>query len=79
VAHTAEGGATVEASTVTYDRDGAVDGVPVFARLDDGRRVAAALHEDDLTPGLAGRSLVGARITVTGEPPTYRIDEVSGS
>jgi acetyl-CoA C-acetyltransferase len=78
VALEAEGGATVEASTVTYDRDGAVDGVPVFARLDDGRRVAAALHEDDLTPALAGRSLVGARITVAGAPPTYRIEEDNG-
>jgi acetyl-CoA C-acetyltransferase len=78
VALEAEGGATVEASTVTYDRDGAVDGVPVFARLDDGRRVAAALHEDDLIPALAGRSLVGARITVAGAPPTYRIEEDNG-
>lgn len=73
VAATAEGSATVDASTVVYDRDGSVSGAPVFARLVDGRRVAAAAHDDDLGPQLAGVSLVGTTIAVTGDPPTYRV------
>jgi acetyl-CoA C-acetyltransferase len=77
VALTAEGTATVEASTVVYDRDGSVAGAPVFARLPDGRRLAAAAHDDQLGPDLAGRSLVGATIEVTGEPPVYRVVDAS--
>lgn len=71
----AEGAATVEASTILYDRDGEVTGAPVYARLDDGRRIVARLDDGSLGPDLAGVLLVGARISVAGSPPTYRIEE----
>jgi acetyl-CoA C-acetyltransferase len=75
VAGTADGRAVVDASTVIYDRDGSVSGAPVFARLDDGRRVAATADPADLGAHLTGVSLVGATVTVSGEPPTYRVVE----
>jgi hypothetical protein len=75
VVETVEGSATVDASTVIYGRDGSVEGVPVFARLDDGRRVVARLHLDELSDEFAGRSLVGATVHVSGETPTYRIEQ----
>lgn len=69
----ATGPATVVASTVIHDRDGAPSNVPVFADLPDGRRVAANAVADEIA-GLAGRNLVGESITLTGEdPPTYRV------
>ncbi|HVM52055.1 MAG TPA: hypothetical protein VM262_02560 [Acidimicrobiales bacterium] len=69
----AAGGATVDASTVVYASDGSVESVPVIARLDDGRRVAAKAHPGELA-GLAGQSLVGARIQVDGSPATFRVE-----
>lgn len=69
----ARGGATVDASTVVYAADGSVESVPVIARLDDGRRVAAKAHPDEIAP-LAGRSLVGARVEVAGSPATFRVE-----
>jgi acetyl-CoA C-acetyltransferase len=69
----ASGAATVVASTVIYDRDGAVSGAPVFADLPDGTRVAAAAHPDELS-SLAGVSLVGRTIElVDSEPVRYRV------
>jgi acetyl-CoA C-acetyltransferase len=73
----ADGAATVEASTVVYAADGGVEAVPVIARLDDGRRVSAQCA-DELT-SLAGRSLVGARIRVTGAPPTFHVEKLAAT
>ena len=68
--------ATVEASTVIYDRLGNPVGAPVIATLRDGRRVAAAAQLDELA-SLAGRWLVGARIAVgqlgDGTAARYRV------
>jgi acetyl-CoA C-acetyltransferase len=75
VVEQAEGSAVVDASTVIYERDGSVAGLPVFAHLDDGRRVVARLHEDDTTDAVAGRSMVGATIHVSGDVPTYRVEQ----
>jgi acetyl-CoA C-acetyltransferase len=65
-------GATVIASTVSNGRDGEPISAPVIARLDDGRHVALAAGESDLT-GLAGRSIVGERVQVSGSPPRYHV------
>lgn len=64
--------AVVEASTVIYDRAGAVSAAPVIARLKDGRRVAAKASVAELV-GLAGRSLVGHTLWMQGRPPTYQV------
>ena len=63
--------ATVAAATVTYDGE-AVGTAPVFATLDDGRRVAAAASPGALAE-LAGRNLTGCRVRVAGTPPTYEV------
>ncbi len=68
----AEGPAEVVASTVVYDRDGSVQTAPVIATLDDGGRVAAQA-DASILESLAGRSLIGSRIHVSGSPPTYRL------
>ncbi len=67
----AEGPAEVVASTVVYDRDGSVQSAPVIATLADGRRVAAEADES-IRQTLAGRSLIGSRIQVSGSPLGYR-------
>jgi hypothetical protein len=72
VASHADEVAEVIASTVSYDPRGGVSAAPVIARLDDGRQIAAAAAEDQLAP-LAGRSLVGLRVHVSGNPPRYRL------
>jgi acetyl-CoA C-acetyltransferase len=73
VALEASGPATVVASTVIHDRDGAVASAPVFADLPDGRRVAATAHDDELA-SLVGELLVGRTIElVEGEPLRYRV------
>jgi len=69
----AQGEATVEASTVVYGGAGEVESVPVIARLDDGRRVAATAADGDLA-AFAGTSLVGARIRVSGAPPSFHVE-----
>jgi acetyl-CoA C-acetyltransferase len=66
------GPAVVLASTVVNGRQGEVTAAPVIARLPDGRHAAVAAHETEL-PGLATRSLVGARIDLGGTPLRYRI------
>ena len=73
IAISAQGPAEVVASTVAYARDGSVARVPVIATLEDGRRVAADADES-IRPSLAGVSLVGARIRISGSPPTYRVE-----
>lgn len=55
--------ATVEASTVFYDREGSPVAAPVIATLADGRRVAAAAGEGEVLDA-AGKFLVGALIHV---------------
>jgi acetyl-CoA C-acetyltransferase len=69
----AEGGAVVVASTVVYGRDGSVQDAPVIATLDDGRRIAARA-DASLRSELSGRSLIGARIRVSGSPLSYRLE-----
>jgi len=68
--------ATVDASTVIYDRLGNPASAPVLATLNDGRRVAATAQLDELG-SLAGRWLVGTRIAVRqaadGTPARYRV------
>jgi acetyl-CoA C-acetyltransferase len=68
----AVGAATVIASTVVAGRHGSVQAVPVLARLDDGRQVAAAAEEEELA-ALAGRNLVGERIVLSGPLPRFRM------
>lgn len=71
IAHEAEGSATVEGGTVVYDRTGAPTAAPIIARLDDGRRIVAIASEECL-PDLAGRTLVGETVRVSGShPPCY--------
>lgn len=72
VAKEASGQATVVGGTVVYGRDGAVESAPVIATLGDGQRVVAKA-EPALLPSLAGRSLVGEQISVSGSPPVYKL------
>lgn len=72
LADTHDGPAVVDAATVAYDRDGAVTSAPAYLRLPDGRRLVAAAHGDELQH-LAGARLVGARVHVDGDVPTYRL------
>jgi acetyl-CoA C-acetyltransferase len=71
-ADSADGIATVVASTVVYDRDGSPSGAPVIAELADGSRVAARAADHEL-PYLIGRNLVGSRVSVKGSPPVYEL------
>jgi acetyl-CoA C-acetyltransferase len=69
----ASGKATIEGSSVIYDRQGDVDAAPVIARLADGRRLVAVARPEIL-PELAGRFLVGETVEVSGsEPPIYTL------
>jgi acetyl-CoA C-acetyltransferase len=73
VAHEAEDDATVVGGTVVYDRAGQVVAAPVIATLTDGRRVMATA-DPSLLADLAGRSLVGETVRVSGSaPPTYTV------
>jgi acetyl-CoA C-acetyltransferase len=67
------GPARVLASTLIYARDGSLQDAPAIAELRDGRRVIARAHEDALAE-LAGESLIGASIRVSGSPLVYRIE-----
>lgn len=69
----AEGEARVDGGTVVYARDGQPSAAPIIATLADGRRVVAAASPETL-PGLAGRTLVGETVRVSGgHPPVYSI------
>lgn len=70
VASEASGEATVVAGTVVYARDGSVERAPVIAELADGTRIVANAAPAAL-PSLAGLSLAGSRIAVSGSPPVY--------
>lgn len=70
----ADGSATVEGGTVIYDRSGEVVAAPVIARCGNGSRLVAVASPNAL-PELAGQSLVGQTVSVSGsEPPTYTLD-----
>jgi hypothetical protein len=63
----------VAGATVLYDKNhGGVRTAPVYATTPDGHRVAAAAAEGQLA-SLAGRNLVGARVRISGTPPTYEV------
>ncbi len=66
------GDATVVASTVVYERDGARSAVPVIATLDDGRRVVAKADAATLAK-LPSTSLIGERIRVSGSPCSFEV------
>jgi acetyl-CoA C-acetyltransferase len=73
VTHAAEGEATVVGGTVVYDRAGEVVAAPVIATLADGRRVMATADPSQLAD-LAGQSLVGETVRVSGStPPNYAL------
>jgi len=73
IALEAEGTAEVVAATVVYDRKGGVRSAPAIATLEDGRRIAAKA-DDSVRESLAGVSLIGRRIRVSGSPPTYVVE-----
>jgi acetyl-CoA C-acetyltransferase len=64
VAADAEGDAVVEAMTVEHHREQGPVSAPIYARLQDGRRVVAVPEEADAAKALAGRSLVGEKVRV---------------
>lgn len=66
------GKAKVVAGTVVYGRDGAVERAPMIVALPDGGRVVAN-PEPSLLSGLAGRSLAGCSVSVSGSPPVYEL------
>jgi acetyl-CoA C-acetyltransferase len=73
VALEAYGTATVDGGTVVYGRDGAPASAPIIATLADGRRVVANASPETL-PKLAGRTLVGETVSVSGtNPPLYSL------
>ncbi len=72
VAEVAEGPAVVVAATVAMGPGASVMAAPIIARLPDGRHMAAAAADTELS-GLAGRNLVGKAVTVSGQPPRYRV------
>ena len=71
VALEAEGEAVVDGGTVVYDREDRPKAAPIIATLEDGRRVVATARPE-LLPSLAGRTLVGETVRVSGgHPPVY--------
>lgn len=64
----ASGVATIEGYTVVHDREQGPTEAPVFARLDDGRRVAARNTEPDVARSLSGGQHVGRRIELRHGP-----------
>ena len=68
----AEGTAEVVAATVVYDRAGSVASAPIMANLEDARRVVAQAAPS-VVDGLAGKSLIGERVRVSGSPLLYEI------
>jgi hypothetical protein len=68
--------ATVVAATVVRDHEGAPTGAPLIARLPDGRHMALAPADDQVT-GAVGEcdvpGLVGSTIGVLAGAPRYRL------
>jgi acetyl-CoA C-acetyltransferase len=68
--------ATVLAATVVRDNDGAPTGAPVIARLPDGRQMALAPADDEVTAAMGASDvpgLIGAPIVVDAGPARYRL------
>jgi acetyl-CoA C-acetyltransferase len=62
----ASGRATIDGYTVVHDRDQGPSWVPVFARLPDGRRVAARNDDAEVAMAMSKEMMVGHPITVRG-------------
>lgn len=56
--------ATVEAMTVVHDRETGPASAPIFANLDDGRRVVAAAADGSIVGSISETSLVGRKVKV---------------
>ncbi len=70
--------ATVVAATVWRDNDGAAAGAPVIARLVDGRHMALAPADDEITTAMGELDvpgLVGGSVVVQAGEPRYRLAE----
>jgi acetyl-CoA C-acetyltransferase len=70
--------ATVVAATVARDNDGAPMGAPLIAKLPDGRHMALAAADDQVTAEVGGLDvpgLVGAQVVVQAGPARYRLAE----
>lgn len=68
--------ATVVAATVVRDGEGAATGAPVIARLPDGRQMALAAADSEVTAAVGAADvpgLVGASIEVEPGEPRYRL------
>jgi acetyl-CoA C-acetyltransferase len=68
--------ATVLASTVIRDSQGAATGAPVIARLPDGRQMALAPADDEVTEAMGPLDvpgLVGGTVVVQPGPARYRL------
>ena len=68
--------ATVVAATVWRDSDGTAAGAPVLARLADGRRMALAPADDEVTAAMGELDvpgLVGGSVVVQAGEPRYRL------
>jgi acetyl-CoA C-acetyltransferase len=71
----AEGVATVDGFTVEHDKDFGPLRAPLYATLEDGRRVVAVPADTEIPKQLSGRSIIGERVKVrTGEgSPVYEL------
>jgi acetyl-CoA C-acetyltransferase len=67
IASEADGVAVVDAFTVEHDREAGPVRAPVYATLEDGRRVVAVPAAADLPGELCGRGLVGEKVRVRTE------------
>ena len=70
--------ATVVAATVWRDNDGSAAGAPVIARLADGRHMALAAADDQVTAAMGATDipgLVGGDVVVQAGEPRYRLPE----
>jgi acetyl-CoA C-acetyltransferase len=68
--------AAIVAVTVVRDHEGAATGAPLIARLPDGRHMALAPADDDVTRTVGGLDvpgLVGNAVEVTPGPARYRL------
>ena len=68
--------ATVLGATVIRDAQGAATGAPVIARLPDGRQMAVAPADDEVTQTMSGQDgpgLVGSSVVVQAGPARYRL------
>ena len=64
------------AATVWRDNDGTAAGAPVIARLADGRHMALAPADPEVTEAVAaldGPGLVGGPVVVQPGPARYRL------